>query len=499
MAPKEIPASLSKAELLKQLELMKQQNDKLREEVEHPAGDSEDGGVAGDPASSSSALASRKRRHSGPPRGAEEEIRRKRGRPVVMCEHAIPKRHCFVCKNKKPETSPREGQQGATETEGDSKPKRKKPRASLCRHGLEKSSGECVDCYTSLKKSKEARPRCEHGTPKDRCCRCRGTGPQACVHRRRKEECTICQGSQVCEHGRRRYRCLDCKGRGICEHGGQKFRCMKCQGGGICVHGKRRFVCVECGGKGLCEHKAQKGLCMQCPCAAHSVPRFLCTECGGKGPCEHGGWWKVCAQCTEKRALYKAGMRRPRKRCEHGKEKGKCRFCKELANPLETLGVSDDLGGISPAGNARGSSRGGQERGSSTHPPSASASASASAAASGRPERVPQSSSHQPQLPSHAVAPTSVYVVEQMGGIGGGLMQLAPAQEGHPSASESHSGPHSSLVLASVVPIQTQQQGLPPHALPALPHHLLHTAAQGDFMQAEHQQEDFEEEEDEKE
>lgn len=52
------------------------------------------------------------------------------------------------------------------------------------------------------------RKLCEHGTRKDRCKFCDGSG--VCKHKRRKDYCKTCGGSTYCEHGKQKRRCPLC-------------------------------------------------------------------------------------------------------------------------------------------------------------------------------------------------------------------------------------------------------------------------------------------------
>jgi len=44
-----------------------------------------------------------------------------------------------------------------------------------------------------------------------------------------KKKCDICSNCRKkCEHGTRKTRCIKCKGSSICEHNKVKYRCIKC-------------------------------------------------------------------------------------------------------------------------------------------------------------------------------------------------------------------------------------------------------------------------------
>ena len=124
--------------------------------------------------------------------------------------------------------------------------------------------------------SKKWQRYCEHGTRKERCKECGGSG--ICEHGRQRSRCKECGGGAICEHGRIRNQCKECGGASICEHGRRRSQCKECGGSGICEHGRRRSQCKECGGASICEHGRRRNRCKVCKAPKHQ----------GEGPGEEG-------------------------------------------------------------------------------------------------------------------------------------------------------------------------------------------------------------------
>ena len=53
-----------------------------------------------------------------------------------------------------------------------------------------------------------------------------------CHHKKRKNECNECGGSELCDHGKLKRKCKECDGRfsTLCEHKKQKHYCKECGG-----------------------------------------------------------------------------------------------------------------------------------------------------------------------------------------------------------------------------------------------------------------------------
>ena len=49
-----------------------------------------------------------------------------------------------------------------------------------------------------------------------------------CEHKKRKDRCIDCDGSQFCEHNRQKADCIECDGFQICEHKRRRRECKKC-------------------------------------------------------------------------------------------------------------------------------------------------------------------------------------------------------------------------------------------------------------------------------
>jgi len=65
------------------------------------------------------------------------------------------------------------------------------------------------------------------------CERCRGLQKEErekylCPHKRQRNKCIECGGSQICIHKRLRIKCIDCDGASICIHKRQRNDCKKC-------------------------------------------------------------------------------------------------------------------------------------------------------------------------------------------------------------------------------------------------------------------------------
>ena len=72
-----------------------------------------------------------------------------------------------------------------------------------------------------------------------------------------------------CEHKKRKNECKECGGSQICEHKKIRSQCKECEGGSICIHQRRRSQCKECEGGSICEHKRIRSHCFKCdPCSA---------------------------------------------------------------------------------------------------------------------------------------------------------------------------------------------------------------------------------------
>jgi hypothetical protein len=136
---------------------------------------------------------------------------------------------------------------------------------------------------TILRKfSKKWKGVCKHNRIPYQCVLCNGTS--ICVHKKRKNICRECDGSQLCEHGTIKGRCVKCGGKSICVHKTRKSRCKLCGGSELCLHKKLKYYCLECGGKAFCEHNIQK---------------YSCVECNGGGTCKHKKRKQYCRECTE--------------------------------------------------------------------------------------------------------------------------------------------------------------------------------------------------------
>jgi hypothetical protein len=71
--------------------------------------------------------------------------------------------------------------------------------------------------------------------------------------------CRLCwypRNDNKCEHGSRKNRCVKCRGNGICEHSQTRSRCVLCfvagtGGNEICAHRRRRYCCPICRPEGM--------------------------------------------------------------------------------------------------------------------------------------------------------------------------------------------------------------------------------------------------------
>ena len=131
---------------------------------------------------------------------------------------------------------------------------------------------------------------CIHGTMPNRCKDGCGGASLCKEHKRRKETCKECKGSQICEHKRQRSHCVECGGSQICEHKRLRSQCVECGGSRICDHKRLRFQCVECGGSQICDHKRL---------------RSRCVECGGSQICDHKRRRSHCHICSDGRNFCK--------------------------------------------------------------------------------------------------------------------------------------------------------------------------------------------------
>jgi hypothetical protein len=52
--------------------------------------------------------------------------------------------------------------------------------------------------------------------------------------------------NSLCKHKRRRNSCKECRGSQICVHNRLRSSCIPCKGGGVCAHEKQRSVCRSC-------------------------------------------------------------------------------------------------------------------------------------------------------------------------------------------------------------------------------------------------------------
>jgi hypothetical protein len=146
--------------------------------------------------------------------------------------------------------------------------------------------------------------------------------------------------------------CKDC-GTGYCQHGRQEHQCMDC-GTGQCHHGpmpprrRRRlkafFTCKGCTGKytdatgsgagGTRYNFNNCGYCSsECRGAAKKPSAFTCKGCTGKytyGSGSGSGTKYNCGYCSsecECREAAKKAPRAPRTKCEHGRQKNRCKDC----------------------------------------------------------------------------------------------------------------------------------------------------------------------------
>ena len=86
-----------------------------------------------------------------------------------------------------------------------------------------------------------------HGHKRKSCVHCKQKRTQqTCEHKKRRERCAECGGSEICEHKTRRERCIECGGTAMCEHKRQRPTCLECKGSQVCEHKKQRSSCLVC-------------------------------------------------------------------------------------------------------------------------------------------------------------------------------------------------------------------------------------------------------------
>ena len=176
--------------------------------------------------------------------------------------------------------------------------------------------------------------KCEHKRKRNRCKDCGGS--QICEHNRRRSQCKDCGGSQICEHKRLRSQCKDCGGSQICEHKRLRSQCKDCGGSKICEHKRQRGGCKDCGGSQICEHKRQRGRCKDCggsQICEHKRQRSRCKDCGGSQICEHKRQRRFCKDCDGSQICEHKRQRRFCKDCgggsicEHNRIRSQCKDC----------------------------------------------------------------------------------------------------------------------------------------------------------------------------
>jgi hypothetical protein len=67
--------------------------------------------------------------------------------------------------------------------------------------------------------------------------------------------------------------CFNRRQNNKCEHKKRRNECVKCGGSQICQHKKKRSHCIKCGGSQICQHKKQRRQCFICDPASSLMGR----------------------------------------------------------------------------------------------------------------------------------------------------------------------------------------------------------------------------------